>query len=264
MLLAQLSDPHVAAPGALSQGRVDTAAALRTAVAQLLALEPLPDAVLLTGDLVDRETAAEYAHLRELLAPLPMPVHPIPGNHDDRALLRRCFAEHPHLPRTGEFLHYVLEQGPLRLIALDTHVPGEAGGALCAARLAWLAERLAEAPEQPTVLYMHHPPFAVGLPTDRSGCAGGAELGRLVQQHPQVERVLCGHVHRAVQTRWHGTLASTCPATAYQFAYNPRVEERSRIALEPPAFQLHRWLPGQGLLTHQVPIGTFEMFALPR
>ncbi|NJO33526.1 MAG: sigma 54-interacting transcriptional regulator [Rhodospirillales bacterium] len=122
MLIAQISDTHIRPKGVLAMGRVDTAGYLARAVAHIDALRPAPDVVLVTGDLVDAGMAEEYAHLRGLLAPLAMPVHLIPGNHDLRGPLRAAFADHRYL-QEGDFLQYVVEHGPLRLIALDTLNP---------------------------------------------------------------------------------------------------------------------------------------------
>jgi Icc protein len=163
MLIAQISDPHVLTPGKLfhapekaapsgagpNWSRVDTAACLACAVAELNPLAPRPDVVVVTGDLVEHGSAAEYEHLRALLAALVMPVFVIPGNHDSREGMREAFGREGYLPRAG-FLHYAIEEYPLRIVALDTHIPGEHGGLLCAERLAWFDSALAAAPEGPT------------------------------------------------------------------------------------------------------------------
>ena len=139
-----------------------------------------------TGDLVDAGTEAEYAYLRALLAPLDMPVYVIPGNHDARDALRSAFADDGYLPAKGPFLQYAIEDFPVRILALDTLVPGAPGGRLCAERLAWLEARLAEAPQRPTVILMHHPPFETGiLHMDAMNCAGGEALGQVIARHPQ-------------------------------------------------------------------------------
>src|SRR5262249_57956568 len=88
MLLAQISDLHVTAKGKKLFDRIDTPAYLARAVAHLNALDPRPDFVWITGDLVDQGSAAEYAHLRELLQPLRIPWALMPGHHDDLAALR--------------------------------------------------------------------------------------------------------------------------------------------------------------------------------
>ncbi len=263
MLIAQISDSHLCTPGALSNGVVDTNTFLRDAVEHLLRLSPAPDAVLFTGDLVESGIREEYAMLRKILAPLEsLPLFVIPGNHDDRTLMREYFwgagnGKSGYLPQEGEFLHYTVDGFPLRLIGLDTQVPGEIGGAICGERLAWLEARLAEAPESPTVVFMHHPPFETGQPMDLHMCANADALGEVIARHPRVERVLCGHVHRFIQTSWADTLAMTCPGTAHQVTLNFQGEDRATFSMEPPGLLLHHWRGQAGLVTHLVSVGDF-------
>lgn len=256
MLLAQISDMHILAEGRLLFGRIDTAAHLAAAVAFLNALRPRPDRVLATGDLAEDGSPAAYANLRRLLAPLAIPYALIPGNHDDRASLRAAFPEAPGMAGDGPFLQFALEDGPLRILALDTVEPGEAGGRLCGARLDWLAARLAERPAAPTLIAMHHPPVLTGLAgMDGINCAGAAALGALVARHPQVERIVCGHVHRPICLRWHGTVVTTAPGTAHQVALDLDPAAPVAWTLEPPALHLHYWQGEAGLATHLAPIG---------
>jgi 3',5'-cyclic AMP phosphodiesterase CpdA len=257
MIIAQISDTHIREEGHLAYRRIDTAGFLGRAVEHLARLVPPPDVVLVTGDLVDAGRPEEYRHLRRLLAPLSMPVYLIPGNHDDREALREVFADHHYLPRRG-FLQYVVEGHPVRLVALDTLLPGQGGGLLCAERLAWLESRLAEAPGRVTLILLHHPPFRTGIwHMDRLGLEGADAMGAIVARHPQVERVVAGHLHRAIQFRWHGTLASTAPSTAHQVVLDFREDGPAAWALEPPGFQLHVWRADTGLVTHTCPIGDF-------
>jgi 3',5'-cyclic-AMP phosphodiesterase len=250
MIIAQISDPHIPEKGRLLYGRVDTADYLSRAVQHLLAMTPPPDVVLGTGDLVDTGQPDEYRHLGELLAPLHMPVYLIPGNHDDRAAMVSQLPDHGYLPGTG-FIQYVVEKYPVRLIALDTLIPGQHGGLVCAERLAWLESRLAEAPDRPTVIFMHHPPFVTGIRRmDGMGLSGSEALADVVRRHPQVERVLCGHLHRPIQVRWAGTMASTAPSTAHQIWLDLREDGALHFTLEPPACQIHLWRPGTGLISH--------------
>ena len=130
---------------------------------------------------------------------------------------------------------------------------------MCAERLGWLAARLDEAPDRPTVLFMHHPPFATGIRhMDALGLAGAEALATLVARHPQVERVLCGHLHRPIQVRWAGTVASTAPSTAHQVVLDLADDAPATFAMEPPACQLHVWRPGTGLISHTSYIGRFD------
>lgn len=249
MLLAQLTDLHVSSEGSSFDLRTHTAEALERAVVQLRSLDPLPPAVLCTGDLANEGRAQEYARLIALLDQLPMPWYPVPGNHDDREALRAALRGRAFVPRDGAF-RYLVELDPLRVIALDTLVPGEPGGRLGDEQLAWLDARPSESPRQPTILMMHHPPFATGLAgMDAMGLADGAALEQVVRRHPQVERILCGHLHRPITRRFAGTVASTCPSTGPQVELDLRPGDPTRMVSEPSAYQLHLWIDG-GLTTH--------------
>lgn len=258
MIIAQLSDIHVKPEGRLAYRRVDTAAHLARAVRHLLDLTPRPAVVLGTGDLVDAGRPEEYRHLRALLAPLPMPVYLIPGNHDDRDALRDEFADHGYLPREG-FLHYVVDPYAVRLIGLDTVVPGRGGGLMCAERLAWLDARLREAPARPTLVFMHHPPFRTGIAhMDALGLDNADAMGEVIRRHTQVVCIACGHLHRPIQVRWNGTVAMTAPSPAHQVALDLRPDGPSAFVMEPPACLIHVWRPDTGLITHTSFIGDFD------
>ena len=156
--IAQISDPHVG----LHTDFADSIEALEKAVAAVGAMDPAPVAVLLTGDLTYDGNPAEYECVRELLEPLEMPVHPIPGNHDRRENLRDAFSDHPGIAAAGEFLDYVVDCGPVRVLNLDTQIEGEAGGAIGAKRIDWIERELGLL-DGPSILAMHHAPVGVGL-----------------------------------------------------------------------------------------------------
>jgi 3',5'-cyclic AMP phosphodiesterase CpdA len=155
-------------------------------------------------------------------------------------------------------LHYVVSDYPVRLIGLDTTVPGETGGAICASRLTWLEARLAEARHEPTIIFMHHPPFttAIGY-MDKIGLENSGPLAALVARYPRVERVLCGHLHRPIQVRWAGTIAATAPAPAHQMVLALTPGAPARWRMEPPAVLLHLWRPDVGIISHTSYINDF-------
>ena len=143
----------------------------------------------------------------------------------------------------------------MRLVALDTLVPGEGGGELCAERLAWLDRMLAAKPRQPTAVLMHHPPFATGIERmDRAGLRGTEAFAAIIGRHGQVERILCGHLHRAIERRFAGTVAGTAPSTAHQIRLDIRSGAPLRFMFEPPGYQLHLWYDG-GLVSHTANFG---------
>jgi 3',5'-cyclic-AMP phosphodiesterase len=257
-LACQISDLHIRLPGLLSYRRVDCAAMLARGVQEILRLPQRPDVVLATGDLVDFGLPDEYAHLRRLLAPLPMPCYLIPGNHDERGALRAAFPEHAYLRQWQPFVQYAIEEWPLRIVALDTVIPGEGGGRLDRERLAWLDSTLSREKRKPTLVIMHHPPFPTLIGhMDKLGLQGGEALAEVIARHPQVERVLCGHLHRPIEYRFAGTIASTCPSPAHQVALDLDPEAPSAFRMEPPGFQLHAWREGAGVVSHTAFIGDF-------
>ena len=259
-LLVQLSDPHIRLPGQLAYRRVDTSAFLAQAVAAVNRLPQPADAVVVTGDLTDFGRPAEYAQLRRLLEPLACPVYLMPGNHDDSAELRRSFADHAYLQQgDGTRVRYAVDLGGVRLVALDTSVPKAAHGELDDAQLGWLDAELAAAPQTPTIVALHHPPFATRIGhMDGIGLQRGTDaLAAIVARHAQVERVISGHLHRNIQTRWAGTIALTAPSTAHQVTLDLAVDAPSAFVMEPPGFLIHAWSPGAPLVTHLALTGEF-------
>jgi len=259
MLIAQISDFHIRPAGQMAYAGLDTNAMARRAVATVAALDPAPDCVLVTGDLADCGRAEEYELVAEILSALPMPVFVIPGNHDRRETMRDVLAPaYPYLRQAGDFLHYAIDDFPVRLIGLDTVLPGEDGGAICAARAAWFGARIAEGDGRPTLVFMHHPPFKVGVAgMDIMMCQVDESFTALVRDHAEIERVTCGHYHRPIVTRWAGTVGMVAPGVAHQVALDLRPGQPNRFIMEPPGFALHSWSPETGLISHMAPIGDF-------
>lgn len=259
MMLCQISDLHIKAAGKKSYKVVDTAESLRRCVAQVNRLKQRPDAVVFTGDLVDFGVAEEYAMLRSLLAPLDMPYYLLPGNHDERQALRAAFPEHTYLQQGGERIEYVIEDHALRIVALDTVIPRSSKGELAPASMDWLERVLSEQPQRPTVIVMHHPPFTTAIGhMDDIGLSNPQLLEPVVRRHPQVERVLCGHLHRPIHVRFGGTIASTCPGVSHQVVLDLDRQAPSQFVMEPPGFQLHLWDPASGLISHTAYVGEFD------
>lgn len=256
--IAQLSDLHLTLDASAPpfRGLIDPATCVQQAVDAVLRLDPLPDACLLTGDLAERGHLDEYRALRALCAPIEaaMPVYAIAGNHDDRDAMRAAYRDCAWMPASGPIQH-AASVGPVRLVMCDSVLPGHAQGGLDASRLAWIDACLAEAPAMPTIIAIHHPPFAIGIPfMDRLAlCDGAAAFEALVRRHAQIVRVVCGHVHRAVTVAFGGTIATTAPSTAHQIPYETGVASPEGFTLEPPSFALHRW-HGQRLATHVLPV----------
>jgi 3',5'-cyclic AMP phosphodiesterase CpdA len=243
-LLAQISDPHI---GADWHG-ADPDEGLLRAVEAILSLPDRPDALLVSGDLTDNGAAEEYQRVRELLAPLDLEPHVMPGNHDLRGPLREAFG----LPGAGdEPVSYAVDLGPLRLVCLDSTIPGAEGGSLDGGRIEWLDATLAGDPGSPTVLALHHPPLRTQIPTfERIGLAAESReaLAAVLARHPQVTRIVAGHVHRSIIAELAGRAVVAVPSTYLQAALDFTAPKLTMCA-DPPGFAIHALRAG-ALATH--------------
>jgi 3',5'-cyclic-AMP phosphodiesterase len=239
-LLLQISDTHL---GADWKEDVDPDESLLRAVEAILDLPQRPDALVISGDLTQNGTPEEYERVRQLVAPLELPPHVLPGNHDLRGPMREVFG----LPGEGEEpISYVADLGPLRLVCLDSIIPGGEAGALDEGRIEWLEAALGEEPKRPTVLAMHHPPLATAMPTfDAIGLAPEwrAALGEVLARHPQVLRVIAGHVHRPIVAELAGRAVVSVPSTYLQsvLKFDPAP---IGMSADPPGFAVHAFHDG--------------------
>lgn len=263
MLIAQITDVHIG----FDRDNPEEAnlSRFRALLARLAQGPNRPDMVLLTGDLTEHGDAPSYARLTEALAGFPLPVWPIPGNHDVRAAFRAAF---PQVPAGEGFVQYALDAGSLRLLMLDTLEEGRHGGAFCDARAAWLAGALAQQPDRPTLIVLHHPPIAAGIAWMDPDPAEPwiARFTSVTRGARQIVGVVCGHLHRPIMANWQGAPLAVAPSSAPALALNLSAidadlpDHRALIRDEPPAFALHRW-DGQSLVSHFESIGGFEAVA---
>lgn len=259
MLLAQISDLHIKRPGLLAYKKVNTTEYLRACIAKVNALLPKPDVLIITGDLADFGAAPEYQSLRRELSALTIPYYLMVGNHDHRSALREAFPDHAYLNTGSSFVHYAIDFDEISVLALDTQDLPNSGGRLCAERLSWLAEQLAQRRDKTVMIAMHHPPFDCGIEhMDKQGLAAGdsQKLEALLSSYHNVERIICGHVHRSAFTLFANTIASICPSPAHQVAYDLRENGPSAFIMEPPAFHVHAHV-GKRWITHNVYVNDY-------
>lgn len=255
MLIAHLSDMHIAAPQSKTLDLAPMAENLADCVTHINRLVPTPDVVVVTGDITHSGKLVEMEHAAEILGQLQIPFYVIPGNHDLRDTLQAAFSSKHSPTKSSVFIQYVIDEFPLRLIAIDSTEPGIAGGYLCNERLNWLDTTLGEKPDQPTVILMHHPPLKMGvLETDQDGFSGLDGLERILAKYDQIERILAGHIHLSSHSECCGTVVSTAPSPGMGLLLDLSLQLPSAFYVDQPSYVLHYWTPAQQLVSHTVQV----------
>ena len=264
MLIAQMTDLHIGfapdeKPEELNRVR------FRATLDRILEGPNRPDMMVLTGDITDRGDIDSFEKTAALLAGCPFPIWPMVGNHDTREALVHAF---PQVRPEGGFLHYAIEQDGLRVLLLDTLEPGRHGGAFCETRQAWLEARLREAPDTPTLIFMHHPPVVSGIdwmdPAPGEGWV--RRFGAAVEGQRQIRAIHCGHLHRPLATKFRDIPLHVTPSVAPLVALDLRAidpnapDGRDLITTEPPTYALHRW-DGEHLVTHYERVSDWHAMA---
>jgi 3',5'-cyclic-AMP phosphodiesterase len=245
MIIAQISDTHIAldTPDADQRMRDFT-----LTVADINALEPTPDVIVHTGDIVHNGRQDEYAQAVATLAKARAPVYVLAGNRDNRANLREAFSACGYLAPDSDFIHYAIDDYPVRLIALDTLSSDSNKGDFCHERVKHLIDLIDGETTKPIAVFTHHPPFEVTVGPDplhfetRDIMSG---LRRALQHSGRVVAVFSGHVHRAAAGHVAGI-----PATVMQsIATTLRKGEYPADMRRRPVYQVHRFDPVWGFAT---------------
>ena len=235
MKFIHLSDLHLVAPGTLLHG-LDPLKGLERCVASIRAHQADAALCVVTGDLTHDGEPAAYNAARRCLAGLPMPVHLMIGNHDNRAAFRAAF---PATPVDGEgFVQQAFDTEAGRFVLLDTHEPGRAEGALCQRRLDWLDAELRADRAAPLFLFLHHPPFCVGLQRMDSIrlLDDGPLLDTLRPYPPRVRHLFIGHLHRTIAGSWHGIPFTGVRGTSHQIALDFITGDVAPVSFEAPGY----------------------------
>lgn len=259
--LVHLSDTHLVGEGLL-YGQVDADARLRQILAELTASRIRPDALVFTGDLADKGAPGAYARLRELVDPVAAELGArvlwAMGNHDDRAHFRGALLGEE--PSAGPVDHAHDVDG-LRVLTLDTSVPGSHHGELDEAQLEWLAAHLAVPAPHGTILAMHHPP--VPCVQDLAVLVELREQARLarVLRGSDVRAILAGHLHFSTTAMFAGIPVSVAAATCYTQDLNaPAGSQRGRDGAQ--GLNLVHVYP-ETIVHSAVPIGSYASVGEP-
>ena len=245
-----LTDTHIMAGGKW-QARsgaweFDTTASLQQVIDAVNILQPRPAFAVLGGDLASpdlldhhrvwtpEEYESSYILLQELLGALPCPTYMLMGNHDNRIAFHRIYGNAVSTPDAPHY--YSFDYQGYHFVALDSLQPGAPGGHLDPVQLTWLRQDLETYRDQPTLVFVHHHPWPLGLAwIDAMPLHNGEELMRLLQMYPAVRWVICGHVHTDQVMQRDGITVMTTPSTCVQLS---KVSQTPKILPGPPGFRL--------------------------
>ena len=259
-LLIQITDTHILPPGEVLYGSIDSARHLAETIREINRMQPLPDAVMFTGDLVDRGDIPGYRHFIDLVEPLKMPAWVIPGNHDDPAIMQQEFAGTSCFPASDATFQYAIEDLPFRILALNSRAEGTELPEFNTSKLAWLETELARS-NKPVLLAIHHPPMTTGIELiDMGGAEWYQGMKAVLARHPQVKLVICGHCHTDLSGRIGQVQVYMAPANSHQLIATRAFNVAPSTLNRPAAPTLHHFIDGEFLSgSHAWPADVAEM-----
>ncbi len=241
-LLVQITDTHIQEPGKLLYGKTDTATHLARVVDEINRIRPAPDLVLITGDLVEGSHDDAYPHFIELIKPLDMPVFVIPGNHDDPEKMVTAFSDTGYFPAAHQSYQYVVDDFPVRILGLNSHQQGSELPGFDDLRLDWLNDQLGRS-EKPTLIAIHHPPMKTGIEfIDMGGTEWFRGLESVLNDHAQVQLVICGHCHSDLAGRIGNVPVYMMGSTAHQLVAARAMDIAPATVNRPAPPVLHHFL----------------------
>ena len=257
--IIQISDPHIVAKGKLAYGQVDTCLALTQCVTQINKILPEigpVDMIIVTGDLTDFGTSDEYSLFRELIEELNIPYRAIPGNHDDKSVMQKCFADADWMPKTGP-INWQIDFEDLKVIGLDTSIIGKAHGNLETDSLNFLRSSLNSAKGKPVIVASHHPPIITGIEKmDIQNLRDSDELKEILSTYQGELKLICGHIHRNIVTQFGNVICQIAPGVSHAVTIDLRKGSPNCLTKEPGSFLLHEIR--DGILTHQILVDDYD------
>ena len=211
--ILQITDTHLFA------GETDTLLGINTlhsyhAVLDAIVKQQLPaDLIVATGDLVQDQSTRAYQRFTDGIAHLPAPCVWLPGNHDYQPSMAQELAAAGISPSKQ-----VLLGDQWQILLLDSQVQSVPHGELSDDQLIWLDNCLAQQPDRHTVVMLHHHPLASGCTwLDQHSLRNSHMLAEVLTRYQNIEGILCGHIHQALDVMWNGIRMLATPSTCVQF-----------------------------------------------
>jgi Icc protein len=235
MKIIQITDTHLMPRGTELHG-LNPCERLEACIASIKEFHSDAEMCIITGDLTDRGHRKAYHDFRKILQQLPMPYHPLIGNHDHREIFSEVF---PEVPRDEHgFVQQMLATEQGRFLLLDTVEHEKHWGSYCQKREIWLRGQLGEAGSEAVYLFMHHPPFNIGIPAlDRISLREDSKrIQKIVSDFSNIKHLFFGHVHRPISGSWHGIPFTTLRGTNHQVQLDLNAKDYLPYSHEPPAY----------------------------
>jgi len=251
MIIAQISDTHIAVDIPEAEQRMWD---LARSIANINTLDPAPDVIVHTGDIVHSGQPDEYALAASTLAKARAPVYVVAGNKDNRANLHEAFSSRGYLAPEADFIDYAIDDYPVRLIVLDTLSSSSNRGDFCAERVRRLIDLIDAETTKPVAVFTHHPPFVVTVgphPLHFEAPEPMSRLQQALQRSGRVVAVFSGHVHRPAAGHVGNIPASVVPCIATTLRkgdYPPHMKSR-------PIYHVHRFDRDCGFVTETRIVG---------
>ncbi|MCP4173038.1 MAG: hypothetical protein GY758_19955 [Fuerstiella sp.] len=246
--ILQLTDLHVFCESDQRLKGIPTRETLQEVVAWICDKEAPFDHLIVTGDHTHDEQADSYKAVQQILSPWSDRIWQVPGNHDDREILRSVFADRISGQNADPVRFCFADEGWL-CVGLDTHLPGEVAGRIEPEQLNWLRNLIVESPKSQVALFLHHPPVDVGSEwMDRIGLRGRDGLQQLISEESRIGLVCCGHVHHEFESQIGSAKVYATPSTGIQF--NP-AGAVANFAADAPGYRVIEVGP-EGFSTHVV------------
>jgi 3',5'-cyclic-AMP phosphodiesterase len=251
MIIAQISDTHIALDSADAARRMRD---FESTIADINALDPAPDVIIHTGDVVHNGRSDEYAEAVRILSKARAPVYVIPGNKDDRENLRAAFSRDGYLESGTGFIDYAIEDHPVRLIATDTLNTRSNKGDFCPERADRLINLIDAEKSKPIAVFAHHPPYEVTVgpePLHFESAEMMERLQRALLRSGRVIAAFCGHVHRGTAGSVGGIPVIVVPCIATPLRKGEYPEHMKTC----PVYYVHRYDPVWGFVTEARVVG---------